>query len=69
MFPKNWKLDRIQEEIAYVYENTVAKGIGQLEKKPTDLFNKFIGESSNGFDILVEVDDVGNIMNAYPYLR
>src|SRR5690606_3284285 len=28
MFPENWSLERIQEEVAFVYENTVAKGVG-----------------------------------------
>ncbi|MDM1046626.1 EndoU domain-containing protein, partial [Myroides sp. 1354] len=33
MFPSNWDLERIKQEIAFVYENTVAKGVGQIPKK------------------------------------
>ncbi|SEM14528.1 EndoU nuclease [Chryseobacterium taichungense] len=69
MFPKNWDVKRIQEEIAYVYENTVAKGQGV---NPASLGKKFkqykFKDSSGRFDILIEVDDAGNIMNAYPLL-
>ncbi|PWW29977.1 EndoU domain-containing protein [Chryseobacterium sp. AG844] len=69
MFPKNWDLKRIQEEIAYVYENTVVKGQGV---NPASLGKKFkqykFKDSSGRFDILIEVDDAGNIMNAYPLL-
>ncbi|MGN7865233.1 EndoU domain-containing protein [Chryseobacterium sp. 22458] len=69
MFPKNWDLKRIQEEIAYVYENTVVKGQGI---NPASLGKKFkqykFKDSSGRFDILIEVDDAGNIMNAYPLL-
>ncbi|KQS52862.1 hypothetical protein ASG38_16250 [Flavobacterium sp. Leaf359] len=66
MFPKNWDLIRIQQEIAYVYEKTVSKGVGKLTRNPNDLFNGFLGTSTSGFDIKIEVDDLGNIMNAYP---
>ncbi|GAB0155188.1 hypothetical protein CHRYSEOSP005_04480 [Chryseobacterium sp. Alg-005] len=69
MFPKNWDLKRIQEEIAYVCENTVTKGNGQLPKSPNHKFNQFQSESTVGFDILIEVDDAGNIMNAYPKIN
>ncbi|WP_326981955.1 EndoU domain-containing protein [Chryseobacterium sp. MYb264] len=69
MFPKNWDVKRIQEEIAYVYENTVVKGQGV---NPASLGKKFkqykFKDSSGRFDILIEVDDAGNIMNAYPLL-
>ncbi|MFC6097346.1 EndoU domain-containing protein [Flavobacterium qiangtangense] len=68
IFPKNWSLERIQEEIAFVYENTVAKGVGKLQKGPTDLFDKYENFTTNGFKIRIEVDDLGNIMNAYPII-
>ncbi|MBB4806725.1 hypothetical protein HNP38_002021 [Chryseobacterium defluvii] len=69
MFPKNWDIKRIREEIAYVYDNTVAKNVGQLPSKPNDLFNKYEHFSNDGsFKILIEVDDTGQIMNSYPNL-
>jgi len=69
MFPKNWDVKRIQQEIAYVYENTVEKGIGL---NPDSLSKKFkqykFKDSSGKFDILIEIDEAENIMNAYPKL-
>ncbi len=68
MFPKNWDVKRIQEEIAYVYENTVAKGGAIYDD--TGKFMKYRYYSSDGtFKILIEVDDSGTIMNAYPHLK
>ncbi|REC80577.1 hypothetical protein DRF60_00035 [Chryseobacterium elymi] len=69
MFPKNWDLKRIQEEIAYVYENTVVKRVGQLRRSPTDLFDKYEALTTNGFKVRIEVDTSGNIMNAYPIIN
>jgi len=68
MFPKNWSLERIQEEVAWVYENTVAKGVHQLRRAPNDKFTKYQFKSTVGFDIRIEVNDIGNITNAYPLL-
>jgi len=66
MFPSNWDLEQIKQEIAFVYENTVAKGVGQIPKKKKGILNKFIGESTSRFDIVLEIDDYGKILNAYP---
>lgn len=66
MFPKNWNLERIKEEVCLLYEYTIEKGTGQLPLKPNQKFNKYQGQSTEGFDILIEVDNAGNIMNAYP---
>ncbi|NBL65728.1 hypothetical protein GV828_11005 [Flavobacterium sp. NST-5] len=69
MFPKNWDVKRIQEEIAYVYENTVAKGEGLNPDSVNKQFKQYKFKDSDGkFDILIEVDDTGKIMNAYPKL-
>ncbi|MBB4806953.1 hypothetical protein HNP38_002249 [Chryseobacterium defluvii] len=68
MFPKNWNIKRIQEEIAYVYENTVAKGTNKRPRQASDIFDKYDGISSSGFKIRIEVNDFGDIMNAYPIL-
>lgn len=62
-------MERVQEEVAFVYENTVAKGINKKVKMPNDIFNKYEGASSLGFTIRIEVDDLGNIMNAYPIIK
>ncbi|WP_158961589.1 hypothetical protein [Myroides fluvii] len=64
-----WDLERIKQEIAFVYENTMAKGVGKLPKNPRDLLNKYEYNSTNGFKILIEVDDLGKIMNAYPIIK
>jgi Bacterial EndoU nuclease len=66
MFPKNWSKVRIQEEVAYVYENTVARGVNQIPKQANDVFNKFRGQTTEGFEIIIEVDDFGKIINSYP---
>ena len=63
MFPKNWSKERIQEEVAFVYENTVAKG-----STPDVISNsslKYDGLSTSGFKIRIELKD-GKIINAYP---
>ncbi|MGV7105996.1 EndoU domain-containing protein [Flavobacterium sp. U410] len=67
MFPKNWNITRIQEEVAYVYENTVVKGINIFRNNGK--FDQYLFTSSDeSFKILIEIDNLGNIMNAYPYL-
>ena len=63
MFPENWKQARIDEEIAYVYENTVAKGIG-LKRNYNGIMD-FEGLSSNGFEIRIQIKN-DKIINAYP---
>jgi len=47
MFPKNWTMERIQQEVAFVYENTVAKKIG-IEPKS---INKNISKSKKGITL------------------
>ncbi|WP_413511564.1 EndoU domain-containing protein [Myroides odoratus] len=66
MFPKNWDLERIQQEVAFVYENTVAKDLGEIPRKLGGRLKQYAGKSTNGFNILIEIDDFGNILNAYP---
>jgi hypothetical protein len=69
MFPRNWSLERIRQEVAFVYENTVAKGKGLNPESVTKKFKQYkFKNSSNNFDILIEVDDLDNIMNAYPLI-
>ena len=68
MFPKNWSLERIQEEVAWVYEK--AKNNSDIIKQiaTPNNFGKIEGETTAGFKILLEIDIKGNIMNAYPKL-
>ncbi|AWM13589.1 hypothetical protein DI487_06750 [Flavobacterium sediminis] len=68
MFPRNWSKERIMEEVAFVYENTVVKGVNKKIKSPSDIFNKYEGKTTSGFKIRLEIDDLGNIMNAYPII-
>ncbi|HEX8377693.1 MAG TPA: hypothetical protein VF602_07730 [Pedobacter sp.] len=63
MFPKNWNIQRVKEEIALVYEKTV--GAGKQLKWANNKFN--FPDSSGRFEILIEVDNLGNITNAYPF--
>lgn len=67
MFPKNWSKERIMEEVAWVYENTVAKGVGLNPDSLNKLFKQYKFKDSSGqFDIIIEIDDLGKIMNSYP---
>ncbi len=53
--------------MALVYENSFAKGIGLDPNSVNSKFKKYKFKDSLGnFDILIEVDDIGNIINAYP---
>lgn len=67
-FPQNWQLGRIQEEILYVYENTYSKGIGLDTESLQKTFQKYVGKCTKEFDILLEIDKDGNIVNAYPII-
>lgn len=65
MFPKNWNITRVKEEISLIYSKKV-----KLGDETNLLFenNKFHDRASSGnFEILIEVDKQGNITNAYPY--
>jgi hypothetical protein len=63
MFPPNWDVLRIQEEVAWVYENTVAKELG-LTGIFDDIYN-YEGVSSIGFKIRIQIKD-GKIISAHP---
>ncbi|MEG1591666.1 hypothetical protein [Chryseobacterium sp.] len=69
MFPRNWSEIRIKEEVALAYEKSFVKGIGLNPNSVNKKFKQYKFKDSLGnFDILIEVDDIGNIMNAYPLL-
>ena len=68
MFPKNWNIERIQEEVAWVYENTVAKNIGFIEENIENGISKYRGKSTNGFTIQIEIKE-GSIINSYPIIK
>lgn len=62
MFPMNWDIKRVKQEIALVYEDMVESGYTLRFEN-----NKWRGFVSNKkFKILIEVDKQGNITNAYP---
>ena len=64
IFPTNWNYTRIQEEIAWVYENTVAKGTG-LKNITENGISNYEGLSSTGFQIRIQLKD-GKIINSHP---
>jgi len=69
MFPKNWSIERIQEEVALVYENTFANKKGLNPSSINKKFKQYKFKNSiDSFDILIEIDELGNIMNAYPLI-
>lgn len=71
MFPRNWSKERIQEEVAWVYESTVAKSDGFVRTKVNEdgmIIHQYLGKSTTGFDILIELDEAKNIINAYPFI-
>lgn len=67
IFPKNWSKERIQEEVAFVYENSVVKGTGLDPNTVKNIFQKYKAMCSQGFEIVIEVDINKNIFNAYPF--
>ncbi len=68
MFPENWRLERIQEEVAWVYENTVAKGENLFSTEGK--FDKYIfTNSKKSFNIIIEVNDEGYVINSYPKIN
>lgn len=66
MFPKNWDIQRVKEEVALVYEEMT-----NSEKifHPQSLNRKFDALNSTGtFRIQIEFDELGNLTNAYPII-
>jgi len=59
MFPKNWGITRMNEEIALIYDEAV-----RLEKQ----FDYIQKNSLGTFKIKIEFDSFGNITNAYPII-
>ena len=67
MFPKNWDITRVKEEIAFVYEEMIKSG---RRYHPKNTNRDFISWNSNKtFKIKIEFDELGNITNAYPWLK
>ena len=50
MFPENWNIERVKEEISLVYDEMIKTG---FELKWEN--NKYFGTSSTGFEIQIEV--------------
>ena len=63
MFPSNWDLERIKQEIAFVYENTVIKNKGFIQMK--NGISDYEGLSTNGFQIRIQIKET-RIVNAFP---
>ncbi|WP_430613026.1 hypothetical protein [Flavobacterium sp. JP2137] len=62
MFPMNWVINRVKQEIALVYDELV-KVYGISKKNEFTLL-----ESTGKFEILIKVDKAGTVLNAYPVL-
>ncbi len=69
MFPINWDLERIQQEVAFVYENTVAKSKGLDIKTLERNIQNYKGKCTSDFDILIQVDRNKNILDSYPLIK
>jgi hypothetical protein len=62
MFPKNWNISRVKEEISVIYDKMIRSG-KQLRYE-NDFFIE--NNSSGTFKIKIEFDRFGNITNSYP---
>ncbi len=69
MFPKNWDLERIQQEVAFVYENTVARSKGLDIKTLYRNIQNYKGKCTSDFDVLIQVDRNKNILDSYPLIK
>ncbi|WP_261975632.1 EndoU domain-containing protein [Olleya sp. ITB9] len=65
LFPKNWDINRVKEEIALVYDDLVKSG-KDFSKFP---YKHKIMNSEETFEILIEFDEFGNLTNAYPWIK
>lgn len=62
MFPKNWDIERVKQEIALVYDKMIQEGFKLKWEN-----NKYTAPDSNeNFEIQIENDKFGNLTNAYP---
>ncbi|WDT67887.1 hypothetical protein [Cloacibacterium sp. TD35] len=67
MFPKNWNITRVKEEIALVYDEMIKSG---KTFNPQSINRKFDFPCSTGhFRIQIEFDELGNLTNAYPIVN
>ena len=69
MFPKNWSLERIKEEVAWVYEKAINDSNLIKIKTTTTKLGRMEAECSSGFKIRIEFDMKKNIFNAYPVIN
>jgi hypothetical protein len=60
MFPKNWSITRINEEIALIYDEAIRLG-KKFEHRALD--------SNGNFWIKIEFDNFGDLTNASPLLN
>lgn len=67
MFPKNWNIQKVKEEIALLYEEMMNSGkFNELVIKKTPHYKAL--DSRGNFWIKIEFDNVGNITNAHPLI-
>ncbi len=69
MFPKNWKIERIQEEVAWVYEKAIKDNTLIKIEATASKLGRMEAECSSGFKIRIEFDMKKNILNAYPVIN
>ncbi len=67
MFPKNWEIQRVKEEIALVYEQMMKSGrFDELKNIKSPSFKAL--DTTGRFWIKIEFDNIGNITNAHPLI-
>lgn len=67
MFPKNWNIQKVKEEIALIYEEMMNSGVfEQIKNRSTPSFTSL--DSKGDFKIKIEFDIFGNITNAHPLI-
>lgn len=67
MFPKNWNIERVKQEIALVYDEMINSGKFEALKVRKSPSYKAL-DSTGSFWIKIEFDISGNLTNAYPFI-
>lgn len=68
MFPKNWDIALVKDEIALVYDKMIKSG--KFEKLKNMKTPSYIDKNSSGsFLIKIEFDEFGDLTNAYPWVK
>ncbi len=68
MFPTNWDITRVKQEIALVYEKMIQSSkFDEIKNMKSPKYKNL--DSNNKFEIVIEFDQFGNLTNAYPNIR